>query len=154
MKYNEHKSSIGNFDANMIALGVYLLPILASIFLGSFGLLSWLIPLIVFFIEKDSDFVRFHCAQAFLIQLVSGIISFVFSIIGVIGMGTSMMLGHGMTYMLTGGLIFGGFSLLSGVISIILLVFKIIAMVKANRYEAYEIPIIGRFAKGILNATH
>lgn len=148
MKYNIHKSSIGNFDANWIALGVYLLPIIIGWFIPGASILIWLLPLVIFFIEKDSDFVRFHSAQAFLIQLLGGIITLIFSILGVVGIATSFILGN-ILALGVGGII----TLIGGVIALALLVFKIIAMVKAYKFEAYEIPVIGLIANSILNAT-
>lgn len=54
MYYEPHKSSIANLDANLVALFVYLIPMLVG-FAFHASALAWIIPLVVFFVEKDSD---------------------------------------------------------------------------------------------------
>lgn len=148
MKYNVHKSSIGNFDANWIALSVYLLPIIIGWLIPGVNFLVWLFPIVIFFVEKSSDFVRFHSAQAFLIHLLSGIISVIFAIFGFVGVATSFVLGNILALGI-GGII----ALIGSLLALALFIFKIIAMVRAYQFEAYEIPLIGLIANAILNAT-
>ena len=119
----------------LAALIVGLLPIV--------GRVSWLAPLIIFFVEKESGFVRFHAMQAFVIQLAGMVISGVssilvggtffassFSDLGIFALGSW---GIGVIV-----------SLLLGIVSLLIFIFSIIALVKAYHYQAYEIPGIGK----------
>lgn len=88
MYYEPHKSSIANLDANLVALFVYLIPMLVG-FAFHASALAWIIPLIVFFVEKDSDLVKFHCAQAVMLVFIPGVLSFIISMITAIIGGTA-----------------------------------------------------------------
>lgn len=161
MYYEPHKSSIANLDANLVALFVYLLPMVIG-FAFRAGALAWIIPLVVFFVEKDSDLVKFHCAQAVILVFIPGVLSFVISFITAIIGGTAMITGwfvsfSGLASLLTGsvfGIILLVLGLITAIITIVFFVFKIIAMVKAYNYIAYEVPLIGKIASAIVNSTH
>ena len=161
MYYEPHKSSIANLDANLVALFVYLIPMVIG-FAFNAGALAWIIPLVVFFVEKDSDLVKFHCAQAVILVFIPGVLSFLISIITAVIGGTAMITGwivsfSGLISLLTGsifGIILLVFGLITAIISLVFLVFKIIAMVKAYNYIAYEVPIVGKLAAMVVNGTH
>lgn len=161
MYYEPHKSSIANLDANLVSLFVYLLPMVIG-FVFRADALAWIIPLVVFFVEKESDLVKFHCAQAVILVLIPGVLSFLISFITAIVGGTAMITGWIVSFsslitLLTGsvfGILLLVFALITAVISLIFLVFKIIAMVKAYNYIAYEVPLIGKIASMIVNSTH
>lgn len=161
MYYEPHKSSIANLDANLVALFVYLLPMVIG-FAFRAGALAWIIPLVVFFVEKDSDLVKFHCAQAVILVFIPGVLSFVISFITAIIGGTAMITGwfvsfSGLASLLTGsvfGIILLVLGLITAIITIVFFVFKIIAMIKAYNYIAYEVPLIGKIASAIVNSTH
>lgn len=161
MYYEPHKSSIANLDANLVALFVYLIPMAFS-FIFRAGALAWIIPLVVFFVEKESDLVKFHCAQAVILVFIPGVLSFLISFITAIIGGTAMITGwfvsfSGLMSLLTGsvfGIILLVFGLIAAVISIVFLVFKVIAMIKAYNYIAYEVPLVGKIASMIVNSTH
>lgn len=161
MYYEPHKSSIANLDANLVALFVYLLPMVIG-FAFRAGALAWIIPLVVFFVEKDSDLVKFHCAQAVILVFIPGVLSFVISFITAIIGGTAMITGwfvsfSGLASLLTGsvfGIIILVLGLITAIITIVFFVFKVIAMVKAYNYIAYEVPLIGKIASAIVNSTH
>lgn len=161
MYYEPHKSSIANLDANLVALFVYLIPMVIG-FAFHAGALAWIIPLVVFFVEKDSDLVKFHCAQAVILVFIPGVLSFVISFITAIIGGTAMITGwfvsfSGLMSLLTGsvfGIILLVLGLITAIITLVFFVFKIIAMVKAYNYIAYEVPLIGKIASMIVNSTH
>ncbi|BDI29234.1 hypothetical protein CCAX7_12850 [Capsulimonas corticalis] len=83
---------------------------------------SWLGPLIVYFIKKDkSDFAAFHALQALFFQIAIMVLSFSgFAVLHILGWG---------------------------VITVLNIVFCLIAGLAANRGEWYEIPVIGEFAR-------
>lgn len=83
-----------------------------------------IVPLIFFFIEKDSQFVKFHSLQAVLLIVTVGIICFVASLLSVV---------------LIGFLLFP--------LAIVPWVFNIIQCIKAFGGEAYKAPVIGNLAE-------
>ena len=161
MYYEPHKSSIANLDANLVALFVYLIPMLVG-FAFHASALAWIIPLVVFFVEKDSDLVKFHCVQAVMLVFIPGVLSFIISMITAIIGGTAVVTGwfvsfSGIMSLLTGsvfGIILLVFGLITGIIALVFFVFKVIAMIKAYNYIAYEVPVIGKIASIIVNGSH
>lgn len=141
-KVNPHTSSIGNQNANLIALLAYLGAVIVS-FMPGIGFLSWLVPLIIFIIEKNSSFVRFHAMQSLVLMAIGAVIGFLISIVigGVVG---AMMI-NPYTYASFAG-VMGFVGLLGTIVSIIFAVFGVIAMFKAYQYERYQIPIAGKIA--------
>ncbi|NLF79664.1 MAG: DUF4870 domain-containing protein [Clostridia bacterium] len=144
VKVQPHKSSLGNTDANLMALLVYLAPIILA-WIPGIKYIAWAVPLIVFFIEKDSKFVKFHSMQAILLSAVGAVLGFILSVIiaGAIAVGYAGNYGYGALGAL------GIVSFLALVITIIIIVFEIIAMVRAYGYVAYRIPLIGNWAAKI-----
>lgn len=94
------------------------------------GYFFWPFSLIGLAIEKEDDFIRFHCAQgmAFLfVQIILGILISFFSAIV--------------------WLIFPILLLVAAILaSIAAYVFLIIALIKAAKGEKYKIPLVGDFA--------
>ena len=76
--------------------------------------------------------------------------------------GTAMVTGwfvsfSGIMSLLTGsvfGIILLVFGLITGIIALVFFVFKVIAMIKAYNYIAYEVPVIGKIASIIVNGSH
>ncbi len=149
--YQQHKSSIGNIDANVMALLAYLAPVILG-FIPGISYVAWAAPLVLYFVEKNSLLVKFHAMQALAIQIVSTILRIIYTIVA-----SSAAVGVGFA----GGFIgvtaavgvLGVFTLIYGVLAIILLVFDIIAMVKAYRYIEYRIPVAGRLAVWLMSKT-
>ncbi|MGI6545160.1 MAG: DUF4870 domain-containing protein [Fastidiosipilaceae bacterium] len=139
--YQDHVSSIGNQKANIIALIVYVAPVVLA-WIPLVRYFAWALPIVFFFLEKSSQFVKFHAMQSTLLELIGSLLSIVVSIISAsvsralynpyrIGVGFGAL-----------GLI----SLLSVLVSLAILIFSIIAVVKAYKYEAYHLPVIGKLA--------
>ncbi|HEY1621379.1 MAG TPA: DUF4870 domain-containing protein [Streptosporangiaceae bacterium] len=90
---------------------------------------SFLGPLIIYFVKKDeSPFVRHHAAQSLNMMITSVISSVVLFILAIV------------TGAFTHGIGFGLFLLVWFVYGIALLVFLIIATIAANRGEMYRVP--------------
>ena len=87
-------------------------------------LFSWLSGLIIFLLEKESRFVRFHALQSL---IFFGAMSLILGILGRIPV-------VGWVFALVGGIATFGF--------------WIIGMVKAYQGELYRFPIVGNFAAG------
>ena len=87
-------------------------------------LFGWLSGLIIFLLEKESRFVRFHALQSL---IFFGAMSLILGILGRIPV-------VGWVFALVGGIATFGF--------------WIIGMVKAYKGELYRFPIVGDFAAG------
>jgi len=70
--YDRHKSF--GIDANYVASMIYLIPGLIGMLIPAVSPFTFLVPLLVYFIEKNSKFVRFHCLQYLLLSFVSNLL--------------------------------------------------------------------------------
>ncbi len=141
MKVNPHKSSLG-MDANVLALLCYIAAfVLAWIPLLKF--LAWGAPLVIFLIEKDSPFVKFHAMQAFLINVLNSVLGLIFYIIQRIAISAFI---YSALYYGSYGVGYWVASILSWIVFAVVTVFAIIGCVKAGQYFEYKIPGIGDLA--------
>ncbi|UOO37062.1 DUF4870 domain-containing protein [Oscillospiraceae bacterium CM] len=143
MKVNPHRSSLG-MDANTMALLCYLAAFLLS-WIPVIKYVAFAAPLVIFFLEKDSPFVKFHAMQALILEAISWLFTVVFSIIiGIINAAYAAT--HYYYYWVSApGAV--AMSAVLVIIGVILTVFAIIAMVKAYGYEEFKIPLIGNMAE-------
>ncbi len=124
-KYSEHKSTLGNIDANVMALIVYIAPLVLCR-LHFIGSIAWICPLVIFLIEKDSKLVRFHSLQSLALYVITSIL---FSVAGIIPFfGVILCLG----------------------ISLASLIITILMIIKAYNYEQFELPYIGKFISNLI----
>ncbi len=141
-----HKSSIGNLDANIVALLVYLAGgILAGI--PIIGWVLWLAPLVVFILEKQSSFVRFHALQALLLCAVYFVV--VTLIGGILVSVTQVRIGFGWGSVPSTASIAIGWIFF--IISIGLWALEIYALYNAYMYKMFKIPFIGNLAEKYSN---
>lgn len=135
--WGPHKSTIFGWDANITALVTYAVSIVI-LFIPGINFISWLVPISFYFMEKKSYFVKFHAMQAFLLNLAGivlklviglllggNIVALIFSPGSVLNWGTFVMV-----------------IMAKGIISLVIIVFEVIAIVKSYGYEEYCIPII------------
>lgn len=137
-----HKSSIGGMNANLVALLSYISVVILS-FIPGISYASFLPPLIIFLIEKDSEFVRFHAMQVLVLGLLGVIFTLLITIVGGIVTAAAITANSGAA--LLGG--FGLFALISGAVGIVFAVFEIIACVGAWNYKYKKVPIAGNLAE-------
>lgn len=147
--YEPHKSSIGNIDANLMALIAYGAAIVV-IFIPGIKFISWLAPIIIYVLEKDSYFVRFHSMQAFLINIIE--IIFNITIFMIIGGSIGILFFRPFAYGALGTILLTG--LITGIVAILITIFEIIAMIKCYQYKEYEIPLIGVLTRKIVNKNN
>ena len=132
-----HKSSLG-MEANIAVVVMYIIMVVLSWIMYA-NFLSWAVPLVFFFIEKESRFVKYQSIQALGIGVVSAVISLLLQII----LWSSLW---------AGGL--GALALVSALsiivgIAITALVVYIVYM--AFNYKIVELPVIGPIAKKASN---
>ena len=147
--YAPHASSIGNVNANVMALICYLASIPLS-WIPIVRYAAWLAPLVLFLLEKQSGFVRFHAMQSFLLNVISAVLGILVSVVlaGILGFNALSVSGYYAGYYAAAWAA-GIIGLLTTVISLVILVFSVIAMIGAYRYKETHIPILGDLAEKI-----
>lgn len=143
-----HKSSLGSMDANIMALIAYIGGAILS-FIPYLGYVAWLVPLVIFFMEKNSTFVKFHAMQSFLLNVVGAVIAIILAII--LGISAAAATTLDGAYAALGAVAI--FGVIGTIVTLIILVFAIIALVNAYGYKLYKIPVIGNFAEKFANKT-
>ncbi|MDF3005670.1 MAG: hypothetical protein K0S22_2142 [Oscillospiraceae bacterium] len=140
--YQPHKSSIGGLNANVVAMLSYIASVVVG-WIPVIRYLAWLVPLVIFFMEKDSKFIKFHAMQSFLLHVFGAGLSFL--VLAVSGglVGVSMLNSYTFSAALGAAGILG---LLVTVIALAMTVFAVIAMIKAYGYKEYYIPVVGSLA--------
>ncbi len=126
-KWDVHTSSIVSTDANIIAMVAYISSAVLS-FIPGVRYVAWVAPLVFFFIEKNSGFVKFHAMQAFVLNIFGAILGFLVAVS--LGMGA-----------------FGPVSGISLLIGLVILIFGVMAIIKSYRWEEYHIPLVGKIAE-------
>lgn len=156
--HQPHKSSLG-LDANLLAAGCYAAAFIFS-FIPGVRYAAWLAPLIIYFLEKSSALVKFHAAQALILNAIGAVLSLVVRIAGTIvakivtpkltvDYSNANYYDEYLQYLnrssrpTTVLLIFG---ILVWGITIAIGVLQIISAIKAYKYTEYSLPIIGGFA--------
>jgi uncharacterized membrane protein len=125
-KYEPHRSSLG-MDANLLALLVWVGgTILAWM---NLGVLSPLVPIVIMYVEKDSSMVRYHAVQATALMIFTALANFVLAITII-------------------GIIF------IPIVNIILLIFSLIAAIRAWHYETYALPFVQGIVHWLVNILH
>ncbi len=138
-----HKSTIGGMDANLVALIAYIASAAVG-FIPLLRYLAWLAPLVIFFMEKESGFVKFHAMQSFVLNLIGAAFGFVVSVL----IGGAVAAALGGRYANAAALGFAGIiGLLTTVGSLVILAFAVIAMINAYKYNMYHIPLAGKVAE-------
>ena len=128
------QASIG-MDANLASMLCYLTMICCG--------LGIVISLVFFLIEKTSRLLRFHAMQALLyggVWIVVGIVFRILSMVADIALGDTL-----------GIFVFFGWLAVRLLVALVLLVFLIIAAIKAYQGQYYKLPILGNIAWGIVN---
>lgn len=146
-KYAPHSSSLGNTDANIVALLSYLSVIVLG-WIPVLRLVPWVAPLVIWLLEKNSRFVRFHAMQAIILNAAAFVLNLFLGILPALAIG-SLFAGGFRTSLVLGGM----FSLLYILLGLLIIVFAVFCMVKAYRYEEFHIPLVGRLAEKLMNST-
>ena len=132
-----HKSTIGGMDANIVALLCYA----ALALLGPIPFLlyiAWLSPLVFFFMEKRSGFIKFHAVQAVLVGAVGMVLRVVFDLI------LWAVIWSNPFSLLTGG---GFLAMVPLLISLAFSALEIACLVFSWQYKWFKLPLLGNLAE-------
>lgn len=83
-KIDPHKSSLLSIDANYIAISAYILGV-GLMLIPGFTFFAWIIPVLIFALEKKSYFVMDHAIQALGISVFIIIVKIIALIIRSLG---------------------------------------------------------------------
>ena len=138
-QYPPHKS-LFKLPAVYIAIFAYLFP-LAYILVSAFfylppliGYLMIFIPFIIYFLAKDSEFVRFHAAQSVILNVILPILfELMILLVTISGLGDNQIIGTICSIIY-----------LAVILAIILL--SVYAIFKASHYYTTNYPILSKIA--------
>lgn len=133
-----HKSSLG-MDANIAVLIAYLGGVVIS-WIPGIRYVAFLVPLLIFILEKDSRFVRFHAMQSFALNILGLVLGLLVSL--VVAIVTPM------AYTSPGAAlgIISAVGVIGTILSLVILVLAIIAVVNGFQYKEYKLPLLGNLA--------
>lgn len=157
MKYDPHKSSLFDLDANIVAMLVYLIPLLATFLSDSLQAIVWIVPLFALVMESKSDFVNYHAANSLAFFAINAIIYMIS-----IALNLTAVLSGWIANIPILGIFYGGISILIIVIvgivfallNICLFAAKIISLIKAYSYQDIHLPVISHITDFILSLKH
>lgn len=141
----DNKSSILGIEGNVIVLVGYLGGLFLSWIIG-INYFAWLLPLILYIIEKKNEFIKEQMAQATILYIFVSIIMLIFNLIWIIMFPDSYKLGLNLENFSGSTLIVSTMNILSVTITIIITLIVINTSMKIWYYENYKIPIIRFFA--------
>ena len=141
-KFDPHKSSVMETDANLVALSLYLVPLLSNFM--SLGIISWVLPLVILFIEKKSPLVCFHAVQSLIMQATVAVFNLVVVIAAFMSAGSSILIGFNVIGAFG---VVGIVGLLSAAVSVIVIALEIVGIIKAYGWENYYLPIFGTITR-------
>jgi len=124
--YDPHRSSLGP-DANLVVALIWFGGTLLSWM--QLGVLSPFVPIVIFFVEKESKLVRYHALQAMALMIfTAGItIALTITIVGI---------------------------LFLPLVYILLFLFSVVATVRGWKYQTYDLPFIQPIVEWLAKALH
>lgn len=134
-----HKSSLG-MDANIAVLIAYLGGVVVG-WIPGIRYVAFLVPLVVFILEKESKFVRFHAMQSFALNILGLVLGLLFTLVTTIISGSIAYSSPGTALALISAM-----GVLGIIVSLGILVLAIIAVVNGFQYKEYHLPVLGNLA--------
>jgi len=153
--FQPSNSKIGNLEAKYMVLIAYFGAAVLGLIPGV-QYVAWLVPLIIFFVDKENKFIAFHAIQALFLELVVVIIAIIFAIVAAVAVAGATLSAATLSY---GGLYAGAGVILAATVitaiaGILVLVLAIISAMKGYKYEIYLAPLVGKCAEKVVFKTH
>ena len=146
----DNKSSISGIDTNLIVLIGYLGGLFLT-WIININYFAWILPLIIYIIEKKSEFVKDQMAQATILYILVSIITLIFNLIWIIMFPTSYNVGLNLNNFSGSTLVVSTMNILSVTITILITLVVVITSMKIWYYENYKMPVIGFFVPSFRN---
>ena len=141
--FEAHTASVVTIKANLFCMSVYLFTVLLSVVFYT-QYVAFIPPLVLFFLEKKSYFVRFHMLQASMLALCHLIVQLLLSIAGALFVG---IYAKGNYDPNTLNMVIQGTNILGLVLVGAIIIFSFLAIRGASNYQEYRLPLFGRLAK-------
>ncbi len=140
----DNKSSISGIDANIIVLLGYLGGLFLS-WITSINYFAWLFPLVIYIVEKKSEFAKEQMAQATVLYITTSIITLIFNLIWIIMFPKSYNVGLNLNNFSGSTLVVSTMNILLVTITVLISLIVIITSMKTWYYDNYKIPVISFF---------
>jgi len=141
-----HKSSLG-MDANIASLIIFIAMAVVA-WIPYLGWIAWAVPLVFFFMEKESRFVKFQAVTALIVGIIRAAFTIIFQIF--VWILTPKDWVSAVNYLYGRG--WGPWVLLgtiSSIVGILLTILIIYLIIMAYGYKQVELPLIGPYATKI-----
>ena len=134
-----HKSSLG-MDANLAVVIIYIAMAVVG-WIPYLGWFCWLVPIVFYFMEKNSGFVRFHAIMAAGTGAVLAVLKIIFDILKNVSAprGWDVLTGSGWA-------LYSFFGTIGWIINLIITLFIVYLLYTAWNYKQVELPLIGPMA--------
>ena len=140
------KTSIGGVDANIVVLMCYLGALSLSLFYDT-KMLAWLLPLIIYIIERENEFVKKHAAQACVLYFFYSMISLIIVLISIHSFNISNIFTLNLNNF-NGSLFMASIlSLIAMLIFVVVTVISVIICSKVWHYEDYNVHFLDFFVR-------
>ena len=138
------KSSIGEMDANVILIIMYISSLVLYLLPGV-CYFSWVVAMIVYIFESKNEFVKKQAGQAIMLFLVGSVFSLIMYLVQLALVPV--------TYIQYADITLAGFRLFLSslvgtiyvIVTIIIFILSIIASIRVYNYNDYTMPIIGDY---------
>ncbi|MBQ1413453.1 MAG: DUF4870 domain-containing protein [Clostridia bacterium] len=131
-----NQSSIGNLDENVAALLAAVIPVAMSM-ISHLGFAAWVVPLVIFLLEKRSLFVRLIAAQSLAVSIVIFLCAVIRD-----NLDRFADTSHFLT-----ALPVGIFGLLLSLMQVACLVLLVLTAINAYRMVVFEIPSVTQWLR-------
>lgn len=143
LKVKDHNSSIFGMGANIASAMAYVLPA-ALAFLPYIGYFAWIVPVVIFTMEKYSRFVRLCCAQAVVLSLIRLTTDVVFDAISAVAREVAYF---NQTPEFTGfwsisGDAGGGAAVVKLIFALLLVLIGLFCAYKAFKWRFFALPLV------------
>lgn len=136
---NQHRSSLGT-DANIMVV----IAFVATIVLGWIpwiGWIAWAVPLVIFFLEKDSLFVKRQMVQLLCLAAVRAAVVIVVQIL--LWILVPATIAGSIFSLVSGGVVIAALlTLVSAIIGLAITVVEVIVVVNAYGWKQLELPVL------------
>jgi len=150
--FGPSNSKMGGMEAKYAVLIAYLGMGILGI---AFGYIAFLVPLIVYFLDKENKFIAFHAMQAFLLGITMLAINIIIGIISaiVVANAVASIASYNPYAWGAGWGAIAAVAAIGTIIGVIFFIFAIIALINGMKYQIYEIPLFGKQAEKIVFKT-
>lgn len=138
-----HSSSLG-MEANIAVLIAYLGGVVIG-WIPWFSYIAFLLPLIIFILEKESKFVRFHAMQSCSLCILDLVISLLLIVVSRLIAPSLYYSSPGIALSIISAVSFTGV-----LISLAILVVVIIGVINTFQYKEYRLPLLSDLADKLL----